>query len=145
MLVGYHHKAKEQFDVLVHDAKTQRDNFNVVVIAIKPVLDYINLEPATQPDGRRQRSDTIIQRCKAAWENFKSFNRDTIVSVATHALAVVRSHYPTIDLQAIGGGFAKGLSDAETQQLEDQVEDAVKKLASDIDLFDEMDGDGGAR
>ena len=89
--------------------------------------------------------DTIIQRCKAVWENFKSFNRDVIVFIATHGLAVVRSDYPTIDLQAIGGGFAEGLSDAETQQLEDQVEDAVKKLASDIDLFSETDDDAGAR
>ena len=89
--------------------------------------------------------DTIIQRCKAAWENFKSFNRDVVVSVATHALAVVQSHYQAIDLQAIGGGFAEGLSDAETQQLEDEVEDAVKKLADDIDLFGETDSDGGAQ
>jgi len=45
----------------------------------------------------------------------------------------------------IGGGFTKGLSDAETQQLEDEVEDAVKTLAGDIDLFGETDGDGGAQ
>ena len=78
------------------------------------------------------------------WENFKIFNRDAIVTVATHALAVIRSHYPAIDLQTIGGGFAKGLSEAETQQLEDEVEDAAKKLAGDIDFFSETDGDGGA-
>ena len=32
----------------------------------------------------------------------------------------------------------------EQQQLEDEVEDAAKKLAGDVDLFGEMDGDGGA-
>ena len=79
------------------------------------------------------------------WENFKSFNCDAIVSVATHVLAVVRSHYPTIDLQSIGGWFAEGLSDAETQQLEDEVEDTAKKLAGDIDLFGVTNGDGRAR
>ena len=83
--------------MLVQEARTQRDNFDAVVTAIKPVLDYVDLEPGIQPDGRRQRSDTTIQRCKAAWENFKSFNRDAIVSVATHVLVVVRSHYPTIN------------------------------------------------
>ena len=67
------------------------------------------------------------------------------MSVATHALAVVRSHYPTIDLQAIGGGFTEGLSDAETQQLEDEVEDAAKNLADDIDMFGETDGNDGAQ
>ena len=80
-----------------------------------------------------------------AWENFKISNHDAIVTVTTHALAVVRSHYPAIDIRAIGDGFAKGLSDAETQQLEDEVEDAAKKLAGDIDLFGEMDNENGAR
>ena len=79
------------------------------------------------------------------WENFKSFNRDAIMTVATHVLAVVRSHYPTLDFQSIGGGFAKGLSDAETQQLEDKVEDVAKKLADDIDLFGETDSNDGAQ
>ena len=126
--------------MLMQEAKVQKENFDVVIAAIKPVLDCVDLEPATRHDGRRQRPDTIIQRCKAAWENFKTFNRDAIMTVATHVLAVVRSHYPTIDLQSIGGGFAEGLSDAGTQQLEDEVEDAAKKLAGDIDLFSEMDG-----
>ncbi|XP_066341750.1 uncharacterized protein [Miscanthus floridulus] len=40
--------------------------------------------------------------------------------------------YPDTDLEAIGGGYAEGLSKAETQQLEDEVEDAAKKLAGDI-------------
>ena len=34
---------------------------------------------------------------------------------------------------------------AETQQLEDEVEDTAKKLASDIDLFGETDGNDGAQ
>ena len=58
---------------------------------------------------------------------------------------MVRSHYLTIDLQAIGAGFTKGMGEAEHQQLEDEVEDAAKKLAGDIDLFGEMDDGGGAR
>ena len=130
--------------MLVQEAQVQKDKFNTISTTIKPVLDCVDPEMAPQLDGRRQGSDTIIQRCKAAWENFKSFNRDAIVTAATHAHAVVRSHYPTIDLQSIGGGFAEGLSNVETQQLEDEVEDAVKKLANDIDLFGETDSNGGA-
>jgi len=98
----------------MQEAKIQKENFDAVVAEIKPVLDCVDLEPASRTDGRRQRSDTIIQRCKAAWENFKVFNRRTIVTVATHVLAVIRSHYPTLDIQSIGGGFTEGLSDAET-------------------------------
>ena len=96
------------------------------------MLDCVDLEAAPQPDGRPPHSDTIIQRCKAAWE---SFNRDAVVTAITHALAVVRSHYQSIDLQAIGAGFAEGMGEVETQQLEDEVEDAAKKLAGDIDLL----------
>ena len=33
----------------------------------------------------------------------------------------------------------------EHQQLEDEVEDAAKKLAGDVDLFGEMDGNGQAK
>ena len=98
----------------MQEAKIQKENFDAVVTPIKPVLDCVDLEPASQTDDRRQHSDTIIQRCKAAWENFKIFNRDAIVTITTHILVVVRSHYPTINIQSIGGGFAEGLSDAET-------------------------------
>ena len=58
---------------------------------------------------------------------------------------MVRSHYPATDLDAIGGGYVEGLSEVETQQLEDEVEDTVKKLADDIDLFGETDGNGRAQ
>ena len=98
MLADYRWRIKAQFDVLVQEARTQREKFDVVVAGVKSVLDCINLEAAPQPNSRPPCSDSIIQRCKVAWENFKSFNSDAVVSVATHVLAVVWSHYPTIDL-----------------------------------------------
>ena len=60
----------------------------------------------------------------------------------THALAVVRSHYPIINLLAIGAGFARGTSATKEEQLKNEVEDTAKRLASDVDLFSEVDGDG---
>ena len=56
---------------------------------------------------------------------------------------MVRSH-PSVDIQSIGGGFTDGLSDAQTQQLEDDVEDAAKMLVGDIDLFGETETVGEA-
>ena len=79
------------------------------------MLDCVDLEVAPQPNGRPPHPDTIIERCKAAWENFKSFNCDTIVTAVTHALAVVRSHYPAINLQAIGARFTGGTGEMEHQ------------------------------
>ena len=128
--------------MLEQETWSQRNKFDAVVVGINPVLDCVEPKTAPQPDGRLPRPDIIIERCKTAWESFKSFNRDAIVTAATHALAVVRSHYPATDLEAIGGGYAEGLSEAETQRLEDEVEDAAKKLADDIDLFGETDGSG---
>ena len=128
--------------MLEQDARTQRDKFDAVVAEIKPVLDCAEPEVAPQPDGRLPRPDIVIERCKTAWE---SFNRDAVVSATTHTLVVVRSHYLATNLQAIGGGYVEGLSEAETQQLEDEVEDTAKKLAGDIDLFGEMDDNGGAQ
>ena len=42
-------------------------------------------------------------------------NRDAVVTAITHALAVVRSHYLVVDLQAIGVRFAGGMGEAEHQ------------------------------
>jgi len=131
--------------VLEQDARTQRDKFDAVVAGVKPKLDCIDLEAAPQPGGRSPHLDIVIERCKTAWESFKNFNRDTVVTSITHALAVVRSHYQPVDLQVIGDGFTEGLSESETQQLEDEVEDAARKLVGDIDLFGETSGDGEAR
>ena len=134
-----------QFDVLELEAWTQRGKLDVVVAGVKPVLDCIDMEVAPQPDDKPPRPDAIIDRCKAAWENFKSFNRDAAVSVVTHALVVVRSHYPAITLRVIGARFTRGMGATKREQLKDEVDDAVKRLAGDVDLFGEVDGEGQAQ
>ena len=98
MPVEYRWRTKAQFDVLEQEARTQRSKLDAVVARVKPVLNYIDLEVAPQPNGRPPHPYTIIDRCNSAWENFKSFNRDAIFTAATHTLAVVWSHYPAIDL-----------------------------------------------
>ena len=70
----YHRRTKEQFDVLELGAKIHRGKLDTVVVGVRPVLDCINMEVAPQPDDRPPHPDTIIDRCKAAWENFKGFN-----------------------------------------------------------------------
>ena len=101
--------------MLEQDARTQRDRLDAIFARIKPMLDCVDLEVAPQLDGRPPRPDIVIERCKMAWESFKSFNGDAVVTTITHALTVVRSHYPAVDLQAIGAGFVEGMGEAETQ------------------------------
>ena len=76
------------------------------------MLDCVDLEVAPQPDGRPPCPDIVIKRCKMAWESFKSFNGDAVVTTITHALMVVRSHYQSIDLQVIRAGFTEGMGKA---------------------------------
>ena len=90
MPIEYRRGTKAQFNVLEQEARTQRSKLDVIVARVKSVLDCVDMEVAPQPDGRPPRSDTIIDRCKAAWENFKSFSRNTIVIAVTNALVVVR-------------------------------------------------------
>ena len=127
------------------EARTQRGKVDAVVARVRPVLDYIDMEVAPRPDERPPRPEAIIDRCKAAWENFKSFNRDATISVMTHALAVVRSHYPAINLRAIGVGFMRGMGATKEEQLKDEVEDAAKRVACDVNLFGKVDGEGQAQ
>ena len=114
MLADYRRRVKAQFDVLEQDARTQRVKFDAIVAGVKPVLDCVDLEVAPQPNGRPPHPDVVIERCKTAWESFKSFNRNVVIIAITHALAVVRSHYQSVDLQVIGAGFGKGMGEAET-------------------------------
>ena len=127
------------------EAKIQRGKLDAVVAGVRSVLDYIDVEVAPRSNDKPPRPNTIIDRCKAAWENFKGFNLDIAVFVVTHALAVVRSHYPAINLRAIGDGFARGTSATKEEQLKNEVEDVAKKLAGDVDLFGEVDGEGQAQ
>ena len=71
------------------EARTQRGKLDAMVAKVGPELDYINMEVAPQLDDRPPHLDAIIDRCKAAWENFKGFNQDVVVSVVMHALVVV--------------------------------------------------------
>ena len=46
MLSDYRQRVKAQFDVLVQEARTQREKFGAVVTGVKPMLDCVNLEAA---------------------------------------------------------------------------------------------------
>lgn len=86
-----------------------------MVVGIKPMLDLINpevLEPEVYSFGDRPpRPDRIMERCGEAWTRFKEYTRSVAFSAAGHALAVVRSLYPSVKLEAIDGGFARGTTD----------------------------------
>ena len=75
---------------------------------IKPVLDLI--DPQLLEPNRGPQSDVIVERCRSALENFKHYAHGITCSAVGHALAVVRSFYPSVKLERIDGGFAQNLS-----------------------------------
>jgi len=101
------------------------------------MLDLIDQE-VPEPN-RAPWPDIIMERCKSALKNFKNYAHGVACSVVVHALAVVRSVYPSVKLERIDGGFAQNLSDEQITALEEEVSDSAIKLADDMDLF----GDAG--
>ena len=45
--------------MLVQEAKVQKDNFDTITAAIKPVLDCVDIELAPHPDSRQGRTSKI--------------------------------------------------------------------------------------
>lgn len=83
--------------------------------------------------------DAIVDRCRNALSSFKQYTRGVACSTAGHALAVVRSLYPSVRLDVIDGGYARGVSDAQITALNEEVEESAMRLADDLDMFGEQD------
>lgn len=110
-----------------------------VVAGITPVLDYIDPKPQEDQPHRPPRPDTIVDRCRVSFERFREFTRGITCSAAGHALAVVRSLYPSVRLEAIDIGFARGMSDARIDEHEEEASESAIKLAEDLNLFGERE------
>lgn len=82
-----------------------------------------------------------MDRCKGVLVCFKEFTRGTASSATSHTLAVVRSLYPSVELDVIDGGFARGTTEAQIEALDGEATESVTKLAYDLNLF----GDEGNR
>ena len=97
------------------------------------MLDLIDQE-VLEPN-RAPWLDIIVGRCKSALENFKHYAHGIACFATGHALVVVRSVYPSVNLKRINGGFARNLSDEQITALEEEVSDSMIKLADNMDLF----------
>jgi hypothetical protein len=73
---------------------------------IMPVLNLIGMEPKEPVADQAPRPGAIIDKCKNFWSLFKQYIRDTGEYVATHVLAVVRSHYLRVDLRSLEAGMS---------------------------------------
>ena len=108
-----------------------------MIDGIKPVLDL--LDPQQPVPNRRHPEDIVVEKCKSALEHFKQYAHGIACSSTGHALAVIRSVYPSVKLERIDSGYARNLSDKQITALEEEVSESAIKLASDLVLFDDAD------
>ena len=124
--------------------KARDDKLEVVIVGIKPMLDYISFAPPEASSSSWLPGDlphqSIVNRCQMAWVDFKEFTCSAAHGAIVHALAMLRSHYPSVDLEQVVTSYARGTDAAKIAKLENEAEEPGKKLASDIDLF----GEGGS-
>ena len=88
--------------------KALEDKLEAVVMGIKPILDFISFKP---PEGMvllpsHRPPWPILNRCQEAWKDFKAFSHSATHSIVVHALAVLRSHYPSVKPEMIMTGYA---------------------------------------
>ena len=55
-------------------------------------------------------------------------------------LVVLQSQYPSVKPEVIMTGFARGMDAQKTARLEAEVEEVVMRLAGDVNLFSEGQG-----
>ena len=118
------------------------EEIEVMKAGIKPVFDCIGFEPSEGGEllSRDPPPQSILDRCRMAWSDFKEFTRSATHGAVVHVLAQLWSHYPSMDLQRVVTGYARGTNVTKIARLEDEAKEPAKRLAGDINLF----GEGGS-
>jgi hypothetical protein len=108
---------KTHLEVLIKEKEHLASKCKVMEEGIKPVLDLISMEPEEGPTDRPARPEAIVEKCQSSWACFKQYIYDAGEYVAAHVLAVVRSHYPDVDLQRFEAGMSSNTNQVKAEQL----------------------------
>jgi hypothetical protein len=100
------------------------------------------LEKAADPmlevvfPGARERIDapTRVKLLEAAPERMKTYVKDVALVSSDQALALVKSHYPRVDLQRVGEGFAADAEDEKIESLMAEARAISSVVVDDLDL-----------
>jgi hypothetical protein len=104
---------------------------------IKPVFDLIGMELEGGPTDRPAQLEVIVEKCQNSWTWFKQYIRDAGEYVAAHVLAVVRSHYPGVDLRRLEASVSSNIDPVKAEQLRTTSQVTAAKMISDVDLYGE--------
>ena len=119
-----------------------QDRTNVIIMGIMLVLNFIDGNPPT-PVGDLYMNlhppDPFVERCRAALANFRVYIHGAACTIIGHALLVVWSLYPAVDLKVIGGRFVEGMEDDVADKLANEATESAFKLVKDLDIFDDKE------
>ena len=104
---------------------------------VHPVLENLrtyDLPGPPVPANERPQEAAFLQNCGCAGEYFKNFVKQAVEIAAIHVLSMVRSHYPSVNVEAVAAGYAPGTSETRMEELSTEVAPAAKRLASDVEL-----------
>ena len=102
--------------------KARDEKIEAMIAGVKPVLDCIGFEPS-EGRGLLPRDpppQSIVDWCRVAWSDFKEFTHSAAHGAIIHALAQLRSHYPSVDLQRVVTSYARGTDATKIARLEDE-------------------------
>jgi hypothetical protein len=109
--------AKAHLEALMKEKDHLVSRCKAMEEGIKPVLDLIGMEPEVGPTDRQALPEAIIEKCQSSWACFKQYIRDAGEYVVAHVLAVVRSHYPGVDLKHLEAGMSSNTDPAKVEHL----------------------------
>jgi hypothetical protein len=121
---------KDQFDILIKEKQLWENRCKAMAVGVLSILNLIEVAP-TQPGAEKP---PLVNRCINSWMMFKQFVHDTSEYVASHVLAIVRSHYPRVDLQRIEAGVAKDTNPHKAIELRDSSRMMALNMIADVDL-----------
>lgn len=100
-----------------------------MVAGVLPILNLIEVAPA-QPGAEKP---PLVDKCINSWVMFKQFVCDSSEYMASHVLAVVRSHYPRVDLQRLEAGVANDIDPQKAAKLRDSSIMTALEMITDVD------------
>lgn len=112
MLAVVHANSRVQYEDYELRLRATHDKMKAIIARIMPVLNFIDGNPAPPLVGDLNVNplpmNPFVERCRAAMANFRAYVHGSACTATGHALAVVRSMYLAVSLEAIDTEFAEG-------------------------------------
>ena len=121
-----------QFEALQEENQTIRASLEDHRTAVEPVLRIISRgEPVGEGPSAR------LEDLEAAPQKLRGLVWEAASTSAIQALSLGKSHYPRVDLQRLGEGYAADADDAKIEALWSEVQPISDLLASQLEINSE--------